>query len=929
MKIQFSLLIIYALILIQVIWINAESTVNNENIEDDVTKEQSTTTNKLEAMTEKVIDTTSKPAIKVENQTSTTVKPEITTKVKVTTLDGKTTKVEKQNSTDMTPKSTIKNLVTITTQVPNTTTKQVLNTTTEEVPVTTTTQEYLETTSTKILYTTTTKESVNTTKKSTTQEPEATTKNVFNTTTTTKQVQDTTTKALLLLTTSTQEPETTTTKQVINTTTTIIDLMTGAGNSSNITDKSTTTTKKTSVSTITESSTSTAITTITTMLPLVPSIAPKRCPVSYTGSQCNYQTYWCPSMICLGSPKGHANCFRYVSYDCKCTSNISCKIENAEPSFLNGNDCFDINRVNKNKGVYYNYYAEFYNYNNDNIGMYTCGCKPNFGRKNVQNCEISSCANNVTNPCSSNENCFERSALSNGLNFLYCSCPTGGSCLKTESKNCTNICADHAKCHSIFTNSYFTANFNSFDLKDSFMCKCNSTNATDCYKEDDPCANKQCLNGGTCVSVNKRGRRNAVCLCAEGTTGRVCESFLKCLEPSKQGRESCFFGGKCIYSLEDYYLGNEYTCECREGFTGKFCNECPPDACENGGRCSLNSDGNVNCKCQYGYKGKRCETRYDFCEFNDDFHCDNVTGECAAYKDYYCNCSASAGKCEMQTCHFATGCVSTGKTCLAPPDFHSYGCNCYMFSRSLYENAVNGRCNLGNMDSCNERIFSVNQNINWYYDIVKNDHFCLTNQNCKFGFDSYLSYYNYFCECRPGEQCYKIRVTDPCSESLCNTNASTCMAFSQVDKYFCKCHENTTAEECHLETHPCLESPCQNGGTCLARIDPVKKSQVAFCLCPKGASGKKCENLNKYCSIPFCGAHGKCESNHVGHFKCHCDSGYSGRYCDQKIESCDPNPCLNDGECSIKEEKTVCECQDAWVGDFCEINSGFAGDLNT
>lgn len=76
-------------------------------------------------------------------------------------------------------------------------------------------------------------------------------------------------------------------------------------------------------------------------------------------------------------------------------------------------------------------------------------------------------------------------------------------------------------------------------------------------------------------------------------------------------------------------------------------------------------------------------------------------------------------------------------------------------------------------------------------------------------------------------------------------------------------------------------NPCQNGGTCLGKVDPLTRyrndggqvitatpaPQTATCICPKGAYGPNCESLKDYCSIPFCGAHGKCLNTQVGKFK--------------------------------------------------------------
>jgi len=221
-------------------------------------------------------------------------------------------------------------------------------------------------------------------------------------------------------------------------------------------------------------------------------------------------------------------------------------------------------------------------------------------------------------------------------------------------------------------------------------------------------------------------------------------------------------------------------------------------------------------------------------------------------------------------CDFQTGCNDTGDACLAPPDFHSYGCNCYLHSRTLSdtEGSLNGRCNLGNMNSCNERIYSTSQSINWFYETVKADNLCTKKDSCSFGFDSYMSYFTYFCQCESGLPCLK-GFTDPCAKNLCSPGLSTCLATSLVDSYYCKANASVSGGHLML-AHPCVESPCKNGGTCLAQVsfdEDGHIEQKAKCLCPKGAFGESCESLVNYCQIDFCGINGNCTNTSAGKFR--------------------------------------------------------------
>jgi hypothetical protein len=62
----------------------------------------------------------------------------------------------------------------------------------------------------------------------------------------------------------------------------------------------------------------------------------------------------------------------------------------------------------------------------------------------------------------------------------------------------------------------------------------------------------------------------------------------------------------------------------------------------------------------------------------------------------------------------------------------------------------------------------------------------------------------------------------------------------------------------------------------------------------------------------------------VGIYACLCSEGFKGELCNEMVNYCDPNPCLNNGECvqskTDKGEITFeCHCKEPFKGDNCEI----------
>ena len=60
-------------------------------------------------------------------------------------------------------------------------------------------------------------------------------------------------------------------------------------------------------------------------------------------------------------------------------------------------------------------------------------------------------------------------------------------------------------------------------------------------------------------------------------------------------------------------------------------------------------------------------------------------------------------------------------------------------------------------------------------------------------------------------------MTDSCQNSPC-LNGGSCLARNNKEGYSCVCKDGFVGSKCELK-NPCSDSPCQNGGLCTATGD--------------------------------------------------------------------------------------------------------------
>jgi protein eyes shut len=113
----------------------------------------------------------------------------------------------------------------------------------------------------------------------------------------------------------------------------------------------------------------------------------------------------------------------------------------------------------------------------------------------------------------------------------------------------------------------------------------------------------KCHNGGLCVEG--RGL-DFTCECADGWTGRFCSINIDECESSP-----CLNGAVCIDKIAGY------ACSCSKEYTGTNCEEsikvCNDSPCKNSALC-LMEEGQPICYCVPDFHGEKCEYQYDECQ---------------------------------------------------------------------------------------------------------------------------------------------------------------------------------------------------------------------------------------------------------------------------------------------------------------------------
>ncbi|RZF46822.1 hypothetical protein LSTR_LSTR008054 [Laodelphax striatellus] len=423
---------------------------------------------------------------------------------------------------------------------------------------------------------------------------------------------------------------------------------------------------------------------------------------------------------------------------------------------------------------------------------------------------------------------------------------------------------------------------------DSFLCNCpEGFSGLNCEIVDNPCVTGPCANGGACLETAGQFH----CVCAAGWTGSTCRINIDECQSSP-----CQNGGTCID------LVNGYSCSCTSAWEGPNCqfdaNECLNSPCINADSCQ-NVVGDYICKCQKGWTGKNCDININDChgqcqhgatciDLVNDYHCACQPGYTGR------DCHTDINDCESGPCLNGGECVDqvNGFRCICPVGF------------------VGTLCEVDH-DHCNP-------------NPCENEAPCFNTQA------------DYYCHCPKdwqGKNCSVPRIhcnNPPCDwvETTCSFPTSSNMSqqifatgacgehgrcyATVLGSYQCVCDPGYTGKYCHENINDCKLNPCQNGGTC---VDKVNSFQ---CICREGWEGDTCTINKNECEPNPCQNNGTCIDGDAD-FSCECRGGWKGKTCSLRHSHCDHGTCQNGGSCQDLGHSYLCRCPFEWEGTTCHI----------
>ncbi|XP_005915556.1 protein eyes shut homolog isoform X1 [Haplochromis burtoni] len=617
-----------------------------------------------------------------------------------------------------------------------------------------------------------------------------------------------------------------------------------------------------------------------------------KCPLGFTGTNCETEINECDSRPCQHNGKC---CDLLGDYSCQCPTGFqgkSCEVD-IDACALSNNTCPpNTECLDLPYGLEYTCCVPCPQHlqpcafggccvlNNSNA--YRCICTPGWSgqdcRVNVNDCIEHGCQNGGT--------CMDE------IDGYSCLCPRGYTGIYCEED--IDYCVDHRCSEHGFC----------LDQQYNFTCRCMlGFEGPLCEVEINECHSLPCLNGATCADLISDYR----CHCPPGFEGRICSENVNDCWP-----QPCLNGGSCMDLI------NDFICHCPTGFKGKDCSLdidlCSFGMCsEHTLKCTKTKDGqNFSCTCERGFGGSFCEVNLNECQSNP---CQNG-GICVDGIDMYqclCsegkNCSLSDSPCTPDLCKNGGTCSYslTGETqCICPAGYLGKDCS------SSVNQCVSNPCNPEGTILC-EKLENTSRCVCQHGYTGRH---CKTPINhcidglCQHGSACVNLSGGFKCDCLPGltGQFCEINIDD-CEKEPCGV-LSICK--DTLNGYNCFCAPGFIGNNCEIEVNECLSQPCRNGGSCVDELNSFS------CQCPPGITGIYCEvNIDECTSSPC--LHNATCVDLVHAYGCLCMSGFAGTTCELDIDECASSPCKNGATCIDQPGNYFCQCVAPFKGHNCEF----------